>query len=212
MTQTSVDSVAVAIIDHHEVVRRGLRAELMLADHAFCLCGEFSSVDAFLAAEHEADVVVLDLNLGGASALPWIKQLVECGYRVMIYTDEQRPVPLRAAVHAGVAGVLLKADPLGTVTAAIRRAAAGEFVVSSPLAAALIADPARVTALSEQQVQVLRWIDAGLDLRGVARTQNIGMGTVKEHLARVRAKYRAKGIEAGNSHHLTRMARDEGHL
>jgi DNA-directed RNA polymerase specialized sigma24 family protein len=69
-----------------------------------------------------------------------------------------------------------------------------------------------VTDLSEQQRQVLQCIDEGLDYRATARVMNISDNTVKEYLARIRDKYREQGHTPGNSHHLTKLAYDEGHL
>lgn len=212
MTITLTTTVTVALIDAHEVVTRGLRADFARAGQPIEVRGTFHDVRRFLRADLTVDVVVLDLDLREASALSWIGLLVQRGHRVLLYTAEQRPVPLRAAVAAGVSGVLLKSDPLRTVADAILGASAGDFVASGPLAITLVTDPALVTELSEQQLGVLRGIDQGLDRRAVARLQNIGQSTVKEYLTRVREKYRAKGVYAGNSHHLTKMARDEGYL
>lgn len=141
-----------------------------------------------------------------------IAELTACDAIVLVYTTEERPVPLRRAVEAGASGVLLEADPLEAVVAAVRASVAGEFVCSGPLAHALLADTSRVAELSERQVQVLEALDEGLGYRAAGRSLGISEGVVKTHLARIREKYRYSGVEPGNSHHLTRLAFDDGYL
>lgn len=202
----------IAIIDDHPVVASGVRRHLESTDSRITIVAESKSVHDFLALHRAVDVVLLDLHLGDGVSLDGIPRLNAAGCKVLIYTTEQRPVPLRKAVESGAAGVLLKGDPLPSVVEAIKTVVAGGFYVSGPLAAALVHDPAMVTDLSVQQQQILRCIDEGLDYRAVARVNGIGVNTVKEHLSRVRDKLRSRGIEPGNAHQLTRQARDEGHL
>lgn len=205
-----VGRTTIALIDCHEVVRKGLSVELRRVGEACAVSTDWRSLGEFVNSGARADVVVWDGDLRDPAALADIGRLAGRGCRVLLYTDEHRPVPLRAAVRAGVAGVLSKDDPLSAVTTAIL--VTEGFVSSGPRMAALLTDPTLVTPLSGQQCEVLRCIGEGLDLRAVARVLDVGMGTIKEHLARVRAKYRAKGVHAGNSHHLVRLARDEGHF
>lgn len=202
----------IAIIDDHPVVASGVLRHLESSGARIAVVAETRTVEEFLALDHPVDVVLLDLHLSQGIAYDHIPRLADIGCKVLIYTTEQRPVPLRKAVEAGAVGVVLKGDPLPTVVDAVATVVAGGFYVSGPLAAALIHDPSLVTDLSQQQQQILRCIDEGLDYRAVARVNGIGINTVKEHLARVRDKLRLRGIEPGNAHHLTRRARDEGHL
>lgn len=202
----------IAIIDDHPVVASGVVRHFESSAVHISLVAETRTVEEFLALDRVVDVVLLDLHLGDGIAYDQIPRLIDTGCKVLIYTTEQRPVPLRRAVEAGAAGVVLKGDPLPSVAEAVATVVAGDFYVSGPLAAALIHDPAMVTDLSPQQLQVLRCIDEGLDYRAVARLNGIGINTVKEHLARIRDKLRMRGIEPGNAHRLTRHARDEGHL
>lgn len=204
--------ITVVAIDEHPIVLRGLELQVEHGDRDISVIGTFSSVPAFLESGHRPDLVMLDPILNGADATAGIPALVGRGLTVLVYTGDDRPVPLRAAVDAGAAGILLKTDPIDAVLDAIEAAAAGDFSVSGPGAQALIADARRAADLSDQQRQVLQCIDEGLDYRATGKVMGITANTVKEYLARIRDKYREIGVKPGNAHHLTRLAKDEGHL
>lgn len=94
----------------------------------------------------------------------------------------------------------------------IRAAHAGDFVCSGPLAHALLRGEAVVADLSPRQVEVLELLDEGLTRHEVARALAISAKSVGTQLTRIRDKYRSHGVEPGNSHHLTRLAFDDGYL
>jgi len=204
-------AVTLAIVDDHEIVRAGVELYLQRARPDVRIVASVSTV-ADLPADAAPALVILDLVLRDGQSLDEIPALIERGSRVLLYTSEERPVPLRRAVDLGVSGVLLKGDPMATIDEGLTLALAGQFYVSGPLAHALVTDPDVVSDLSEQQRQVLQCIDEGLDYRATARVMNISANTVKEYLARIRDKYRERGLYPGNSHHLTRLAHEEGHL
>lgn len=210
---TGSQPIRVAAIDNHQVVLEGVNLFLSRHDD-ITVVGGFADVDELLGAgaPAKADVVLLDLLLADGDSTTRIPDLVATGAAVLVYTSVERPVPLRRAVEAGASGVLLKGDPMHAVVEAVRGAAAGEFCCSGPLAHALLQDDAVLAQLSERQIEVLRALDEGLGYRAVARQLDVTEGVVKTHLARVREKYRARGIEPGNSHHLTRLASQDGYL
>ena len=204
-------AITVAIVDDHEIVREGVALYLGRARPEVDVVGS-APIVADLPEDVVPDIVILDLVLRDRQSLEDVPALVEQGSRVLLYTSEERPVPLRHAVELGISGVLLKGDPVATINDGITMAMDGQFYVSGPLAHALITDTDLVADLSEQQRQVLQCIDEGLDYRATARVMNISGNTVKEYLACIRDKYRERGLQPGNSHHLTRLAHEEGHL
>lgn len=204
--------IRLACVDNHVVVREGVQAHLRRSAPEVEVVSSTDTVEELLASRVAVDVVLLDLLLRDEVSTPWIPRLLETGARVVVYTTEERPVPLRDAMRAGAQGVLLKSDPLPTLTDGIRMAARGEFCVSGPLAHALVTDESLVVELSEQQRQVLQCLDEGLDYRAIGRVMGISEGTVKTYLARIREKFRSSGLPAGNSHHLTKHAQQQGHL
>lgn len=204
--------LTLATIDNHAVVRAGVVAHIQQVAPEIDVIASTDTVEEYLEWGGSADVVLLDLLLTDGPSTPHIPGLVESGAKVLIYTTEERPAPLRQAVAAGATGVLLKSDPLHSVVLGIRMAMAGEFCVSGPLAHAMLTDETLFIELSEQQRQVLQCLDEGLDYRATGRIMGISEGTVKTYLARVREKFRASGLEPGNAHHLTRQAFHQGHI
>lgn len=205
-------SIRVATIDNHEIVRDGITARIAAQAPDIAVVASTATVEEFFSAGTEVDVVLLDLMLEAGQSSPHIPRLVTAGCRVLLYTTEERPVPLRNAVTLGANGVLLKSDPPATMIEAIRATAAGEFACSGPMAHALLSDETNVADLSPRQIDILQARDEGLDYRHIATLFDCSEGAVKTHLQRVREKFRAIGIEPGNSHHLTRLATEQGHL
>ena len=201
-----------ATIDNHPVVRAGVEAHIRQVAADIEVVASVDSVEEFLDSGVSAQVVLLDLLLRDGPSTASIPALLATGARVLVYTTEERPVPLREAMTTGASGVLLKNDPLHTVVDGIHMAMAGEFCCSGPMAHALITDDSLVVELSEQQRQVLQCLDEGLDYRATGRVMGISEGTVKTYLSRIREKYRAFGVEPGNSHHLTKQAFEQGHI
>lgn len=203
--------ITVAAVDNHEIVREGLAQLMDRSGTDITLLAAVDTVERLLE-EQVADVILLDLLLADGESTGSIPVFVERGSRVLIYTTEERPVPLRRAVRAGASGVLLKSDPLAGVIDAVRSVMTGDFCCSGPLAHALLHDPHLVAHLSDQEVQVLHALDEGLDYRATARVLGITQSTVKTYLSRIRAKYAAVGPDPRNSHHVTRLASKDGYL
>src|SRR5687767_6256779 len=72
------DAVRLVLVDDHEVVRAGLR-HVLEAQPGWTVEAEAGDIDRALRATlgHKPDVLILDLNLGGVSALEYIPALLE---------------------------------------------------------------------------------------------------------------------------------------
>lgn len=203
--------IRVAVVDNHEVVREGVASRLGAADDLTVVAAT-GTVEELVASGVETDVVLLDLWLDDGASTSAIPMLTDTGTTVLLYTSEERPVPLRRAVAAGVAGVLLKSDPLDTVADGVRRAAGGDFYCSGTLAHALLTDDSTVADLSGRQVEILQALADGHDYRGAARLLSLTEGSLKTYLARARERFRSIGIQPGNAMDLVRLAKRQGHL
>ncbi len=160
-----------------------------------------------------ADVVLLDLWMPREGTVAEdIRRLVQRGKAVLIFTSEERPVPVRQAIESGASGLILKIDPIESIAETIRGAFSGDVVCSGALAHALLDDESAMSRLTPRQVDILRGISEGLPYKSVAKSMNITESTVREHLNRAVAAYRQRGLDPGNSHGLVRMAREDGYL
>ena len=205
--------VTVAVVDNHDVVRDGLLAVLGGAEE-FRPVGGFAEIAPVLQLAQAPQVVILDLYLGrdDRTSVPGIPGLIAHGCLVVLHTAEERPVPLRDAVAAGVSGLSLKNDGTAALLDVIMQVVSGEFVCSSALAGALIHDGGRAARLTDREVEVLRSLDDGLTQQQAGRRLGISEETVKTHLRSVRAKYGELRREVTNTASLVREAGRDGWL
>ncbi|WP_156391737.1 MULTISPECIES: response regulator transcription factor [unclassified Nocardioides] len=206
--------IRVGAIDNHPVVLAGVGAAL--AKHApdMALVSIAGSVDELLENTPDGlDVVLLDLHIPDQPvAEESVAALVARDIVVLLFTAEERPMPVRRAIQAGAAGLVLKVDPIQTIAQAIRDGVAGELACSGQLAAMLLTDDGLGTRLSQRQIEILRAVSTGLPYRLVARDLGISEVTVREHLFRAARAYRSGGVDPGNVHGLISRARADGHL
>jgi DNA-binding NarL/FixJ family response regulator len=206
--------IRVAAIDDHPVVLRGIQAMLEESAPDLELVAIVGSVDELLTGPgRDADVVLLDLGRPDArSPHEEVRALVTEHRRVLIFTSEDRPVPIAAAIHAGASGLVLKADPEEVLARTIRMAVDGQFVCSGPVANALVQQSDLVANLSDRQIEILDLVASGVPRRSIARSLAISENTVGEYLKRIVSAYREHGVILGNAHSIVRQAQLDGHL
>ncbi|MDQ3709908.1 MAG: response regulator transcription factor [Actinomycetota bacterium] len=192
------DQIRVLLADDHPVVRQGLRAFLESRD-GIVVVGEASdgAQAVAMAARLRPDVVVMDLVMPGMDGVTATSRIAtsESAPRVLVLTSfaaEEQVVP---AVRAGAAGYLLKDAEPRAVEDAVRRVAAGEFLLHPQAAARLMVEvatdaPARPsrTNLTPREVEVLGLLAGGLSNRQLARKLVISEKTVKTHVSSILSK------------------------
>jgi DNA-binding NarL/FixJ family response regulator len=99
---------------------------------------------------------------------------------------------LQEAVKGGARGFLLKTQPAEELADAVRRAAAGEMLISASRLAALISGSDETAHLLDlltgREREVLRLLATGLDNRHIAARMGIGYVTVRSHLRNISSK------------------------
>lgn len=144
------------------------------------------------------DVVVLDLNLNGVrSRSPVVhgRQAVELlaqqGLRVLIYTNESRPLVLLGCLGAGAQGVIHKAEPISRLTDAIETVSQGGMAVTTAIAG--FTEAARsaglIPNLSPRQVDVLRGRARGESYQSIADRLYITKKTAEDYMSAVTRKF-----------------------
>jgi len=156
--------VRILIVDDHPVVRHGLRN--LLGGHPdLQVVGEAETgaeVLPFLA-EHETDVVILDIQMRGQNGIE-VARRVRHSFpeaKIIILTTYDDESYLRGALEAGVHGFLLKSVSHESLPDAIRAVMQGEKLLTPSLVSTVVSD-------YENLAQEQAWREAGLipeDLR-----------------------------------------------
>ena len=192
--------IKVLLVDDHKIVRQGVRAYL----HTFPDIQVVAEADSGAAAvsavaQNAPDVVLMDLEmpgeLDGIAATRQIRKL-RPETQVIVVTSHHQDEYIFPAVRAGAISYLLKDVEPDELVAAIRKAAHGEAVLDSRVAARIIKELQGIrkeefnpfTELSEREFEVLRLIAAGKSNAEIAETLTIGESTVKTHIGNILKK------------------------
>jgi DNA-binding NarL/FixJ family response regulator len=185
-------TISVLIVDDHPVVRRGLRVLLEVQD-GLEVAGEAGDGPAALelAAEHQPDVILLDLKLPGMDGLAVLSELGPTKAKVLVLTSVTDPVAAGRALRAGAAGVLYKDVDPDALVRAIRAVHDGHLLLA-PGAAGTLLRPDRsapsLDALTAREREVLAELARGRSNREIARVLHVAEKTVKAHVSSVLAK------------------------
>lgn len=188
--------IRVLIVDDHTLFRSGIKLLLERQD-GFEVVGEAADgLDgAKRAKKLKPDVVLLDLHMpgtGGLAAIPLLREEAPQTQIIMLTVSEDAE-DLLDALRAGACGYLLKNIDTDFLLDSIRRAAAGESVMS-PQMAARVADAIRKpqninsdavagsVEFSPREREVITWLARGGSNKEIARALNMAESTVKIHV------------------------------
>ena len=134
--------ISVLIVDDHPVVRRGLRVLLEVQD-GIEVAGEAGDGPAALAlaAEHQPDVILLDLKLPGLDGLAVLAELrarQDQQAKILVLTSVTDPVAAGRAMREGAAGVLYKDVDPDALVRAIRAVHDGHLLLAPEAAGTLL--------------------------------------------------------------------------
>jgi DNA-binding NarL/FixJ family response regulator len=207
-----VGKVSVAIVDDHDAIRLGF--QVACKEFGFKLLGAEATVSDLLdkLSSGEPQVVVLDLSLAdGSQVEDNVKRIIEHGSQVLIFSIADKRGLVRAAIKAGAAAIVPKANSMAELAGAIRLVADGVYVNNTQTTAAIDSDlDFKEAKLSPREREVLTLYASGMALKQVAFTLNIKMNTAKEHIDRVRTKYAYIGRPVSSKTELLLRAIEDG--
>lgn len=192
--------IKILLVDDHKIVRQGVRAFLhTLADIQVIAEADSGAAAVTAVGEYQPDVVLMDLempgDLDGIAATRQIRKL-RPRTQVIVVTSHHQDEYIFPAVRAGAISYLLKDIEPDELATAIRKAASGEAVLDSRVAARIVQelqglrkdDVNPFTDLSEREFEVLRLIAAGKSNTEIAEMLVISESTVKTHISNLLKK------------------------
>ncbi len=180
--------IRLLLADDEDLIREALVALLELEPDLTVVAQAGDGERAVaLAAQHEPDVVVLDLEmprLDGVEAARHI--LARRQVPVVLLTRHARPGVLRRALTAGVRGFVPKTTPAERLSRILRDIHAGGRYVDSEIAASALTEDA--CPLTERELELLRLVREGMSARVIAARVHLAPGTVRNYLSTAMAR------------------------
>jgi len=186
--------IRILLADDHPVVREGIRGMLQGYDDIEVVGQAGSGPEAVaLVAELHPDLVLMDLRMPGGDGVEATRAIAAAhpGTRVVVLTTYETDQDILRAIEAGASGYLLKDIAPAELARSVRSAAAGETVLATSAATALLGrvqGRQAAPALSAQEVKVLRLAADGLTNAAIGSQLFIGEATVKTYLSRAYEK------------------------
>jgi DNA-binding NarL/FixJ family response regulator len=193
--------ISVIVADDHALIRSALVAVVSGTDDIRVVGEAANGADAVeLAHKLSPSVVILDVEMPGVDAFhaaSHIRQL-RPNTAIMFLTASEHDRCIEQALKVGALGYVVKSDDPDSIPAAIRAVARGERYFS-PSAAQRVrgtaserrkSDPVetRGAALSEREIEVLRYVGKGYAKKQIAEMLGISVKTVDKHVTSVMEK------------------------
>ncbi len=190
-------SVKLLVVDDHEVIRTGFRSFFAGTDIEIVAEADSGAEAIKQAQKVKPDVILLDIRMpdgDGLSTLDKLRSKVP-GSRVVMLSTYDNPTYIARAVALGASDYVLKGSPREDIIATIQAAAAGESPsrtgelkrIASVMKARRVVDDDDVP-LTQRETQVLRHVALGLSNKEIARSLEISVETVKEHVQNILRK------------------------
>ena len=210
----------VFLVDDHELIRSGIRAEM--AGHVE-IAGEADEVGAAveMILERSPDVVLIDVHMPDGGGRAVVRAALEAGStsRFLALSVSDAAEDVISLIRAGARGYVTKNISGPDLVDAIYRIAAGDAVFSPRLAGFVLdafADDAHdidvaamdpeLDQLTPRERQVLRLIARGYSYKDIGAELTISAKTVESHVSSVLRK-----LQLSNRHQLSNWA-SERHL
>lgn len=192
----SVSSLRVVLADDHRPYREGLTRRLRQS--GIDVVGSAPRADTAIRTVEETapDVVVMDLKMPDLSGLEATRRLTADERRVLVLTVSADEDDVADAILAGASGYVLKERPMEQLIDDIRAVAAGETLMSSQIATALLRRTRHLTSgavdvrMSAREVDLLAALAGGMDEKEAATATGLTLSTARDRIRSIVAKLR----------------------
>jgi DNA-binding NarL/FixJ family response regulator len=192
--------IRVLLADDQTVVREGLGMLVGLLPGIELVATAADGEEALrLAAEHNPDVVLMDLRMPRMDGIEAIRRLAARGTSAIALTTYADDASVLGALRAGARGYLTKDAGADEIKAAVEAVARGEAALDPAIqhhVLAAVSAPAEVPEtpddLTPREVEVLQLIAEGLTNGEIAERLVVSAATVKSHVNHIFAKIGAR--------------------
>ena len=192
-------NIKLLLLDDHAMFREGL-ARLLEKERSLMIVGQCSSSAEALALlkRSGANMVLLDVDLGGERALDFVVEARERGFegQVLVLTGGVSGQEAVQLVRSGVAGILHKHHSAESLRDAIFQVAAGGVFLESDYLSSLFRSVDRTvaqkTVLTDREKSMLRFIFQGLTNKEMGTRLDVSEGAIKASLHQLFEKVGAR--------------------
>jgi len=192
-------AVTVAVVEDIDVVAEGVRAWVAEdpGRRARVVVVGATIEEVLAGPGRDADVLVLDLELGHEMVTDRVRELTDAGHVVVVFSVHVKPLIVQAVLDAGASAFLDKRTERKRFVDTVVSAGRGEPVVTPSMAGALVTTP----HLADREREALLHLFQGMSYASIARRMRklgapdevISPVTVKQYVNRARAKFAAVG-------------------
>lgn len=189
------DRIRLFVVDDHALFREGL-IRLLESDETLSIVGSADTASSALEQLQTiaADVVILDYDLGGETALTVVRSLRERDFtgRSLVVTAGLPDRDALELIRLGVCGIFPKKDSPDDLHRNIREVAAGKILIDQTYLQSLLASSEpledRPASLTERDKRVLRLLLEGNSNKEIAVELHLSESAVKAALQQLFAK------------------------
>jgi DNA-binding NarL/FixJ family response regulator len=183
-------TIRVLTVDDHPLLRTGI-ADTINAQSDMTVVAEGTNGEEAISLYrlHRPDVTLMDLRLpkkNGVDAIAAIREEFPTA-RIVVLTTYSGDIQALRALKAGAVGYLLKSMPRAELLETIRSVHAGHRRIPQEVASEM-AEHAADDALTDREIEVLRYVSAGNSNRIIGAELNLSEQTVKGHLRNILSK------------------------
>jgi len=181
--------IRLCVIDDHALFREGL-IRLLASDPRFeVVFHTGTSAEAMeLLSHHTVDVLILDYDLGGQTAVSFVEQLKAYSFagRILIVTAGLPDSDALELIRLGISGIFHKQDSPEDLQTSIHQVALGRVLIDQKYLQNLVtASPAPEEAsprFTERERSILRFLLQGLANKEIATHLRVSESAVKSSL------------------------------
>lgn len=196
-TIKSTDTISVLLVDDHTLLREGLRQLFMLEPDIQVVGDAVDGLEVMQKIRQlQPDVVLMDIYMPVVDGIAVTRQVTQAfpQIAVIMLTMHGQQQQMLKAMKNGARGYVLKSTSAREVAQAIRTVHAGGTYIDPAWTGALVgelrrmADPSstekpHVEMLSEKELEIIRYVAAGMNNREIAESLAYSEKTVKNYLS-----------------------------